>query len=74
MHIPVQFEFEGKKIFGELRRSKKMNSRHYRLYINNREVGEFFKTERFGWQYTTQQGYFPVIAMQLLPYVDERED
>ncbi|HEX7754571.1 MAG TPA: hypothetical protein VF421_04460 [Niabella sp.] len=69
MRIPVQFEFEGKTIFGELRRSRRMNSSHYRLYINNREVGEFFKTERSGWQYTTNQGYFPVIAMQLLTYV-----
>ncbi len=69
MRIPVQFEFEGKTIFGELRRSRRMNSRHYRLYVSNREVGEFFKTERSGWQYTTKQGYFPVIAMQLLTYV-----
>lgn len=70
MRIPVQFEFEGKTIFGELRRTRSMNPGYYQLYVNNREVGEFFKTARSGWQYATNQGYFPVIATQLLAYID----
>ena len=58
-NIPVEFEYNGKPFKGILKRvSGGGSTGHYHLMISNKYFGQLVQSQKYGWQFTSNNDDF----------------